>query len=86
MAVDIYQQNYDNCTMDWKKIIYELQATGISQAAIGAAVGKSQGWVSAVYAGEYSDVRWRDGEALRKLHAEKLGADTTAQQPHQEAA
>lgn len=56
--------------MDWKNIISELCACGFSQAAIGQAIGKSQGWVSAVYSGEYSDVRWRDGEALRRLHAE----------------
>jgi hypothetical protein len=63
--------------MNWKTIISELQAAGMSQAAIGAAIGKSQGWVSAVYAGVYSDVRWCDGEALRQLHAEKLGAGDT---------
>lgn len=70
--------------MNWKTIISELRAAGMSQAAVGIAIGKSQGWVSAVFSGEYSDVRWADGEALRKLHAEKLGADNTP--PNQQEA
>lgn len=56
----------------------------MSQAAIGEAVGKkSQAWVSAVLKGEYSDLKWSDGEALRKLHTEKVGA---APAPAKEAA
>ena len=79
--------------MDWKNIISELCAGGLSQAAIGQAIGKSQGWVSAVYLGEYSDVRWRDGEALRRLHAAQTappsdtsGPDPAPPETHQEAA
>lgn len=52
----------------------------MSQSAIGAAVGKSQAWVSAVGKGEYDDLKWSDGEALRKLHAEKVGAGDTAKE------
>lgn len=58
----------------------------MSQVEIGIAVGKSQGWVSSVYSGKYVDIRWCDGEALLRLHAQKLGAADTASQFHQEAA
>ncbi len=76
--------------MDWKKPITEIQsATGMSQAALGTAVGRSQAWVADIMSGRYDDVKWRDGEALRKLHAERcptVGADTPAPATHQEAA
>lgn len=69
--------------MDWKSIIVDLQEAGMSQSAIGDVVGKSQAWVSAVVKGQYDDLKWSDGEALRKLHAEKVGA---APAPAKEAA
>lgn len=72
--------------MNWKTLITDLQAAGMSQAAIGLALGKSQGWVSAVLTGSYGDIKWNDGEALRRLHAEKVGAGETAQTNLQEAA
>lgn len=59
--------------MNWKLIIQELQARGLSQAAIAKRLGKSQGWVSAVLTGQYADLKWSDGEALRFLHAEIAG-------------
>lgn len=52
----------------------------MSQAAIGEALGKSQAWVSAVLKGQYDDLKWSDGEALRKLHAEKVGAGDPAKE------
>jgi hypothetical protein len=72
--------------MDWKSLITDLRSAGMSQAAIGAAIGKSQAWVCAVLAGQYADLKWSDGEALRRLHTEKLGADETVPQPEKEAA
>jgi hypothetical protein len=57
--------------MDWKKLINELTSSGLSQAAIGAALGKSQAWVCAVSAGQYRDLKWGDGEKLRRLHADR---------------
>lgn len=72
--------------MDWKTLIAELQAAGMSQAVIGAAVGKSQAWVSDAVAGRYDDLKWSDGEALRKLHAEKVGAGETAHEPERQVA
>ena len=75
--------------MNWKTLIQELRQAGMTQMDIGAAIGKSQGWVSAVMAGVYGDLKWSDGEALRRLHAAKVGAGETAPDtinPRQEAA
>lgn len=68
-------------------LVKDLLAGGLTQQALGDLLGKSQAWVGAVLAGKYSDIKWSDGEALRKLHAErvnKVGASDTAAQ--QEAA
>lgn len=65
--------------MDWKRLINQLREAGMSQAEIGAAVGKSQAWVSAVTAGQYDDLKWRDGEALRALHTAKVSPADTAE-------
>ena len=59
--------------MDWKTLIEELQGSGMSQALIGGAIGKSQAWVCAVLKGQYADLKWSDGESLLMLHAEKIG-------------
>lgn len=72
--------------MDWKTLITEIQAAGLSQLEIGRRLGKSQAWVSAAATGKYDDLKWSDGEALRALHTEhrpRVGADTTA--PEQQA-
>lgn len=68
MLFDFLKQIPDNVRMDWKNIIEDLQESGMTQAEIGVAIGKSQAWVCALAKGQYSDVRWSDGEALRKLH------------------
>lgn len=60
--------------MDWQRLVQEIQATGLSQAQVGAAIGRSQAWVADVLSGRYDDLKWRDGEALRRLHAEKVSA------------
>lgn len=64
--------------MDWKTLISEIRTTDMSQADIGVALGKSQAWVADVAAGRYADLKWSDGEALLKLHAEKVGAGEAA--------
>lgn len=56
--------------MDWKKLMTEILDRPISQSAVGDRLGKSQAWVSAVLNGDYKDLKWTDGEALRALHAE----------------
>lgn len=64
--------------MDWKTLIADLQGASMSQSAIGDAIGKSQGWVSAVLRGDYDDLKWSDGQALIALHAEKTGTAKAA--------
>lgn len=65
--------------MNWKTILSEIQAQGLSQAQIAARLDKSQAWVSAVSQGKYEDLRWQDGQNLIALHAE-LTANTNQQQ------
>ena len=71
-------------------LVKDLLASGLTQQALGGLLGKSQAWVGAVLAGKFGDIKWADGEALRKLHADrcpnKVGAATPAPEPHQEAA
>jgi transcriptional regulator with XRE-family HTH domain len=69
--------------MDWKALIKNLRAAGMAQAEIGRRAGRSQAWVSAVEAGKYGDLRWSDGEALRRLHTEVVGTGDPAPEPHQ---
>ena len=77
-------RNRDNPPMNWKTLLANLQAAGLSQAEIGKRINKSQAWVSAAAGGKYDDLKWSDGEALRALHSEITGAP--APEPHQEAA
>ena len=58
--------------MDWKTPIDDIQALGYSQAWIGAEIKKSQPWIADLYSGRYKDVKWSDGEKLRKLHSKLM--------------
>ena len=62
--------------MIWKTLILELQEAGLSQAEIGARMGKSQAWVSAAACGKYDDLKWRDGQALIALRNERLATQS----------
>lgn len=53
-------------------LVKELLASGLTQQALGGLLGKSQAWVGAVLAGKFSDIKWSDGEELRRLHAERF--------------
>lgn len=55
--------------MNWMQLLQEIQGEGLSQEEIGDRIGRSQAWVSAASSGKYLDLRWADGEAIRKLHA-----------------
>jgi predicted transcriptional regulator len=66
--------------MDWKTLLEDLQAVGMSQTEIGRELGKSQAWVSATLSGQYNDLKWSDGQALIALHAAKVGAGDTAKE------
>lgn len=58
--------------MDWKKLISEIFATGLTQAQFGERIGRSQAWVSAASSGKYEDVKWSDGQKIIALHAELI--------------
>lgn len=64
--------------MNWQQLIQEIQQSGISQEEIGESIGRSQAWVSAAAKGKYQDLRWADGEAIRKLHSKVLKAKKAA--------
>jgi hypothetical protein len=56
--------------MNWKQLLTEIQEVGkLSQTEIGEQIGRSQAWVSAAIGGKYQDLRWSDGDAIRKLHS-----------------
>ena len=57
----------------------EILASPMSQSAVGERLGKSQAWVSAVLNGDYKDLKWSDGEALRCLHAELYQVDNVTE-------
>lgn len=59
--------------MDWATLVSDIQNTGMTQAEIGRALGnKSQAWVADVLSGRYGDLKWADGQALRRLHGQTL--------------
>lgn len=62
----------DPLTMDWKKLISELMASGMKQGEIGEAVGLSQAAISELATGQTKDARWRAGERLRALHRRRI--------------
>jgi predicted XRE-type DNA-binding protein len=72
--------------MDWKTLITDLQAAGLTQLEIGKQIGLSQPSVVDVIRGRTKDLKWSIGQALISLHAKKVGAGDTAPEPHQEAA
>ena len=56
--------------MDWKTLITEIQSYGMTQSAIGSAIGKSQTWVCDALSGRYKDIKSSDMAALMRLHKE----------------
>lgn len=64
--------------MDWKLIISELQALGMSQPQIAAACGCGQATISDLASGKTKDPRDSLGQALRALlKKSRRKADTT---------
>lgn len=64
--------------MDWRTLLAEIRAAGLSQTQIAARLEKSQAWVSAASTGQYSDLRWIDGQAVIALHAQVCGTERKA--------
>lgn len=59
----------DNRGMDWKILILELMAEGLTQAEIGKHCGLSQPTISDLANAKIRDINWTSGERLRALHA-----------------
>lgn len=55
--------------MDWKQIIADLVARGLSQPQIAKACGCSQSTVSALLNGQQAQPRYELGKCLLALHA-----------------
>lgn len=67
--------------MNWQTILSELLAHGWTQVRLAAELGRPQSWVSDVKRGVYADLRWSDGEHLRKLH-EQIANSAPSDAPH----
>lgn len=64
--------------MDWRKLIAELVATGLTQSQIATRCGVGQGTVSDLYRGATRQPTYEFGDALLRLHAEKCAPARTA--------
>lgn len=60
--------------MDWKNLIAELIANGMTQPEIAARCGCGQTTVSELARGVTTEPRYTLGEKLKKLHAERRRA------------
>ena len=54
--------------VNWKKIIAELEAAGVTQLEIAAAIGVEQPTVSRYKSGDIKSCEYRIGKALIELH------------------
>lgn len=54
--------------MDWKKLISDLQAHGLTQAEIGKRVNAAQPTICDIAHGRITDPRFSVGDRLRALH------------------
>jgi len=57
--------------MDWKKLIADLLASGMTQTEIAAHCGVGQGTVSDLYRGSTRQPTYDFGDALRRLHSQR---------------
>lgn len=58
--------------MDWKKVIEEIKATGMTQAEIADKAGMGTGTLSELVNGHTVDPRFSNGQALLDLHKERV--------------
>ena len=71
--------------MDWKLLIAELRAHGLSQPQIAAACDCGQATISDLASGKTDDPRHSLGQALRALHAERINTPGAPAIPQPEA-
>lgn len=57
--------------MDWKKLIADLAASGMTQTEIGAAIGVSQGRIGQVIGGKGATFKYETGVRLVELHRQR---------------
>ena len=57
--------------MNWKNIIAELQAWGVTQPQIAAACGCAQATISDLATGKSTEPRYALGRAIEALHKER---------------
>lgn len=60
------------CPMNWKTIIAELNAAGLSQGKIADLLCISQPSVSDIANGKTKNPSWQIGDALLKLHRKEV--------------
>lgn len=71
-----------NVVMNWKSLIADLMSAGWTQMQIATALGRrTQSWVADISSGRYKDLKWADGERLRKLHRQVM-RNISKQSPH----
>lgn len=58
--------------MDWKSVIGELEASGLTQKEIADRVGCSQPYVSQLKSGARKKPEFETGQALVDLHRERV--------------
>lgn len=71
--------------MDWKTLIRDLQASGLSQQRIAVLCDTGQSHISCLARGERKSPSWDLGERIRALHAARCGTAST-ETDNQEAA
>lgn len=55
--------------MDWKKLVSDLVEGGLSQGEISKETGIAQPTISDLLRGKQSELRWRNGDSLIRLHS-----------------
>jgi predicted transcriptional regulator len=61
--------------VDWKKLLTELMAAGLTQKVIADELELSQGAVSHLLTGRTAAMQWEKGEKLIALHKARVPAD-----------
>ena len=64
--------------MNWKQLIADLAAAGVTQSQIAEECGVAQATVSDLYRGETKSPGFEFGNKLVQLHRAKVAADTAS--------
>lgn len=58
---------------DWKKIVGEIKACGVTQSKIAAEIGIGDATLSELCSGKIAEPKWSKGDALLALHEKVTG-------------